>query len=164
MSHRSCSPLARYAVDENGCWIWQGHINRQGYGLLWVGSRTTTRRLMRAHRVVYEMVRGPVARGLELDHLCRVRACVNPDHLEPVTHAENLRRGEGIGAQNRRKTHCKRGHEFTPTNTVYQRNGARNCLACRPIYQRRYRSPDYKSRKRSGRDIRRNSASLPNAA
>lgn len=75
--------------QETACWLWQGEMNRNGYGRVWVNGK----RLM-AHRVVYESLRGPIGEGLLLDHLCRNRACCNPDHLEPVTHRENTLRGE----------------------------------------------------------------------
>jgi hypothetical protein len=77
-----------YVEDENGCWIWQGRKDRLGYCRLWVDGA-----LRLAHRHVYERERGPIPAGLDLDHLCRVPSCVNPAHLEPVTHAENVRRG-----------------------------------------------------------------------
>lgn len=75
-----------YVVDENGCWLWQGCLNVRGYGQLGKGSRA-------AHRVFYERHVGPIPEGLTIDHLCRVRHCVNPAHMEPVTVAENVRRG-----------------------------------------------------------------------
>jgi hypothetical protein len=80
--------LARfYVVEANGCWRWTATLDRVGYGNIQVRRRT-----MRAHRASYEAHVGPIPKGLELDHLCRNKACVNPSHLEPVTHSENLRR------------------------------------------------------------------------
>ncbi len=111
---------ALWSLDAGGCWIWRGAVNRAGYGAFSVDG--TTRR---AHRVSYELRVGPIPEGLHLDHLCRVRACVNPAHLEPVTHAENVRRGARAG-----QTHCKRGHEFTPENTRVDKSGGRCCIAC----------------------------------
>lgn len=102
-----------------GCWLWTGHINGSGYGTM--GGRSV-------HRLVYIELVGPIPDGLQLDHLCRIRNCVNPAHLEPVTAAENVRRGDGPGGRNARKTHCKNGHTLTPEN-VYIRRG-RNCRIC----------------------------------
>lgn len=84
---------AKIAV-QHGCWVWMGRINRDGYGHVRVGKKTAL-----AHRAVFEMAAGPVARGLELDHLCRHRCCVNPLHMEAVTHRENVMRGDGYFAQ-----------------------------------------------------------------
>ena len=119
----------RYLPDENGCWIWRWYVHSSGYGMLRSGGKARY-----AHRVVYEQLRGPVPEGLELDHLCRVRRCVNPDHLEPVTRSENLRRSPiTFAGRNARKTHCIRGHEFTPENTLMTRNG-RNCITCAHLH------------------------------
>jgi hypothetical protein len=103
----------------DGCWYWRGHIIPLGYGQFGIGNR----KLVRAHRYAYEQLIGPIPDGLELDHLCGVRHCVNPSHLEPVTHAENMRRS--------RKTHCKRGHELAGDNLYFTKRGDRGCRACR---------------------------------
>jgi hypothetical protein len=116
------SPVEYIADPATGCWIWQRAVSSTGYGIL-AGQL--------AHRAVYERHRGPVPAGLELDHRCRNRACVNPDHLEPVTHRENQRRGAAPNGINARKTHCIRGHEFTPANTyIRPDNGNRQCRIC----------------------------------
>lgn len=110
------------------CWLWTGYVQPNGYGALgFAGQR------QQAHRLIYEISAGPIPDGLTLDHLCRVRHCVNPEHLEPVTNIENVMRGEGPCAQNARKTHCKRGHEFTPENTKSVATG-RSCRACLQLH------------------------------
>lgn len=119
-------------VDKNGpggCWLWTGRLH-DGYGDIevWRGGY---RKRTPVHRLAYEALIGTIPDGLHLDHLCRVRSCVNPAHLEPVTIRENIRRGVGATAMNARKTHCKWGHEFTPDNTVFDSIGNRVCLFCR---------------------------------
>ena len=125
---RITDPVARlwsYVDRTATCWLWTGAKSTGGYGrIYWSGK------LLQAHRVVYELERGPIPDGLELDHLCRVRSCVNPDHLEPVTSRENLLRGVGASAANARRTACENGHEFTPENT-YRWRGTRGCKTCR---------------------------------
>lgn len=81
----------RILVTPSGCWEWQGELNRNGYGRVWIEGR----RLM-VHRVVWELLRGPIGEGLVLDHLCKVRCCCNPDHLDPVTQRENVHRGDAV--------------------------------------------------------------------
>lgn len=104
------------------CWLWQGAKNNEGYGTFWVAPHVVA-----PHRFAYELLVGAVPDGLELDHLCRVVSCVNPDHLEAVTHAENMRRAKVATRSHR----CKRGHEFTSENTYVKPDGTRCCRICR---------------------------------
>jgi hypothetical protein len=108
------------------CWLWTGARNSTGYGSYWHDARVQT-----SHRVAYETFVGPVHAGLQLDHLCRIRNCVNPDHLEPVTPQENVRRGEAgavNGARQRNRTTCLNGHQ---RDDIYEWRGIRFCRACR---------------------------------
>lgn len=115
----------KYVVDAaTGCWNWQAAISR-GYGYIAVDRRGRV-----AHRVMYELLVGKVPDGTELDHLCRNRRCVNPAHLEPVSHRVNVWRGAGLAAANARATHCIRGHAFDEANTRIRANGSRYCRAC----------------------------------
>jgi hypothetical protein len=122
------SQLERNAekVTESGCWIWHGGLHKDGYGIMKVAQK---RKLV--HRLTYELYRGAIPIGLEIDHLCRVRCCVNPAHLEVVEHHENVRRGNA-GGPNSRKTHCPSGHPYDAENT-YSPPGriARACKICK---------------------------------
>jgi hypothetical protein len=119
------------------CWLWTAGTCR-GYGYFATARKNGRHgRSLRAHRVAFELLRGPIPNGMQLDHLCRVRGCVNPDHLEVVTGATNTLRGISSPAINARKTHCRRGHEFTPENT-YIDCGSRRCKACRRLIQNRW--------------------------
>lgn len=118
---------------EDGCWIWDGTVDRLGYG--WISYES---RLRLVHRYAYEMLVEPIPDGMSIDHLCRNRDCVNPAHMEVVTHKENVHRGVGPTAINAAKTHCKRGHEFTEANTyIIPSTGSRVCKVCRNEYARR---------------------------
>lgn len=111
------------------CWLWTGKKQTDGYGQ-YTPTMDGIRRFWSAHRVAYELMVGPIPNGLQVDHLCRVRLCVNPDHLEAVTQTENVLRGVSFAAVNADKTHCSRGHEFTPENTYRRPSGNRDCRAC----------------------------------
>ena len=109
------------------CWIWTASLGRGGYGAFAKGGKRGG--MMLAHRFAYELLVGPIPADQEPDHLCRVKACVNPSHLEPVTHLENVRRGEA-SAWRRAMTHCKHGHLFDEANTRLDRQGKRICRTC----------------------------------
>ncbi len=121
---------AKVTVDpETGCHEWNAHRTQNGYGQFGMGSR-----VLYAHRAAYEIYVGPIPGGLHIDHLCRNRGCVNPEHLEAVTQRENTLRGVGVAAACARKTHCLRGHEFKPENTYRGRSdGSRECITCRAL-------------------------------
>ncbi len=124
-------------VDTSGdCWEWLAYRNPAGYGIFSYGGRER-----RAHRVVWQVLVGEISDGLEIDHLCRNRGCVNPDHLEPVTRLENLRRGIQRSG-NSGMSHCRRGHPFTEDNTYLWKNSVRFkrvCLMCAKLRMREYR-------------------------
>ena len=109
------------------CWEWLGSKNDKGYGFIGLRSGVSAP----AHRVAYELHYGPVPDGLEIDHLCRNRGCVNPDHLEAVSHRVNVLRGVSPHARNARKTHCKFGHPFDEANTGIDVRGDRYCRICK---------------------------------
>jgi hypothetical protein len=140
--------------DLGSCWVWTGFLDRDGYGLF-ANKRTGTNR---AHRWSYVAAMGDIAPDLVIDHLCRNRACVRPDHLEPVTNKVNAERG--IIAQ---KTHCIRGHEFTARNTYIKPNGTRCCRDCRNT---RNKTPEARAKhaeaeRRRRANLRENTSGLP---
>jgi hypothetical protein len=122
-------------VKADGCWMWTGST-RQGYGQIWTSSVDGERSLLSAHRAMYEVKVGPIPAGHDVDHRCHDvtcvppclhRLCVNPDHLKPATRGDNIRRGQGLAAQNARKTHCSSGHRF---HEPARPGHVRKCLMC----------------------------------
>ena len=146
---------SKYIPEPNtGCWLWLTTLDRDGYGKINYRKRT-----LRAHRFIYERLRGPIPSNLELDHMCRVRCCVNPDHLEPVAGRENLRRGNSPSSAAARQTHCIHGHEFNFENTRIGNNykgSFRQCRACETQRQK-----VKKNKKTTNLPIVRNSFSNP---
>jgi hypothetical protein len=121
------------------CWLWVGATTGKGYGTFWNEGR-----MVYAHRFAYESLVGPIPDGLQIDHLCRVKNCVNPEHMEPVTNAENTTRGD---LHNRRKTHCRNcGHPL-------ERRKAQGDRICRPCQEKS--NQRYRARKRAARAARR---------
>lgn len=126
-------------VIEGECWRWTGAHVPNGYGQIQANGRPRG-----VHRLAYEAWVGPIPDGLEVDHLCRVRDCINPAHLEAVTHLENLRRGRTIVARQIAKTECPQGHPYDEGNTIKRSRGVRICRACHNA-----RSAAYKRKKRA---------------
>jgi hypothetical protein len=113
-------------VNADGiCWQWTASLNTGGYGQFRLGKS-----MRLAHRVAYEILVSPIPDGLDLDHLCRNRGCVNPDHLEPVTRRTNILRGISGPADQSRRAQCKYGHPFDGINSYVDRRGKRQCRAC----------------------------------
>jgi hypothetical protein len=133
--------LLHARLTGGGCWTWLGALDADGYGkyVLPRDGHWKQRRYLRPHRLAYEEFVGPIPEGLTLDHRCRNRACINPSHLEPVPSVENVMRGEGAGAKNARKTHCKSGHPLAGDNlvlTTYRGRAWRACRTCRRRWSR----------------------------
>lgn len=130
-----------FPEPNSGCYIWMGALNYNGYGKMGIGLASEgTHRMQYAHIVAYEHFVGPVPVGMELDHKCRMRCCVNPDHLEPVTHAENVRRGlagEVTRTRMAAQTHCKRGHLLSGENLRLRKDGVRLCITCYRMIRRK---------------------------
>lgn len=118
------------ADPKTGCWVWTAATIPAGYGKFRVGGK-----LVLAHRLSWQLENGPIPEDLEIDHLCRVRACVNPSHLEPVNSRTNTLRGVGHAAVNAAKVECVRGHPFDEENT-YPYNGRRQCRECHRLLAR----------------------------
>jgi hypothetical protein len=135
MSNKTASERfwAKVIKQSSGCWEWIGCLTSNGYGLFWDGEGK-----IRAHRFAYEEVKGIIPDGLEIDHLCRNKICVNPNHLEVVTRTENIKRGILPGILRTRKLSrdcCLRGHPYNLFNTHIRPDGSRECRACRKIYK-----------------------------
>lgn len=122
---------AKVRINEaTGCWDWTGAVSSAAYGTLRGEGRPW--RMLKAHRVSYEMHRGPIAEGMVIDHVCRNKLCVNPAHLEPVTGKENSSRYAAT------VTHCLSGHPFSPENTLVRSRGERACRECNRAHYRRW--------------------------
>lgn len=124
-----------FPQDLDECWPWTASTRGDSQHGLY-GNIKFKGKVVGSHRLVYECLVGPIPAGLTIDHLCKNTLCMNPDHMEVVTNAENARRGR---KHNRGKTHCFQGHEFTPENTRTY-NGMRTCITCRREYKRRWRA------------------------
>jgi hypothetical protein len=119
----------KIALADSGCIEWIASVTGGGYGQFYAGPRGSSPAI--AHRWSYEYHVGPIPSGLDLDHLCRNRACVNPEHLEPVTRRVNILRGESPAAKHAVKTHCPAGHEYVGQNLYVSPSGKRECRECK---------------------------------
>ena len=131
-------------TDVADCWNWTTGTDQNGYGRVSIdGAR------VQAHRAIWELLVSPIPDGMTIDHLCRNRSCVNPDHMEIVTPGENVLRGFGVSAKAARKTHCPAGHAYAGGNLyIYPVTNHRGCRACGRASARRY----YKAKALGGRN------------
>jgi hypothetical protein len=121
----------KVSVSASGCWKWTAQINHAGYGRFWTNGR-----MVRAHRFSYTALVREVPIGMVLDHLCKTRSCVRPDHMEPVTQKVNVQRGDRWAGLSR--THCSAGHLYDAANTLVESNGRRRCRTCNRLRHRKH--------------------------
>ena len=128
--------MSKVNIDdsEDGCWNWTGAIHKLGYGQFKFNGS-----MKRAHRVSYELVKGSIPKGLEIDHICRNRRCVYPDHLRSVTHKVNVLVGDSFMARRAMQTHCIHGHPLSGDNLITRPSGGRKCKTCQRAAERRYK-------------------------
>jgi hypothetical protein len=131
----------RTSVSETGCWLREVGLKPKGYSSFKYQGKSH-----RAHRLTYSLLVGPIPEGLVLDHLCRVRNCVNPDHLEPVTQKVNVSRGRA-GQPQLARTHCPHGHPYSGSNLSIHKKGGRRCKECARLYATEYRKTHTKWKK-----------------
>ena len=134
---------SKVVIDDNGCWNFTGSINEKGYGRFSLNDKIGL-----AHTASYILFKGEITKGNTVDHLCRNRKCVSPDHLESVPHEINLLRGNSITTMQVNQTHCKNGHLFDERNTI-SRNGHRRCRIC----DLKWRKNNYENKKRKAHTI-----------
>lgn len=129
--------LTKYKKNRKGCWVWNGYKTSHGYGSMKMAGRRDY-----AHRISFRYFKGEIPKELQIDHLCRNRLCINPDHLELVTSAENTRRGNSNSSINAKKTNCSKGHPFFGSNLILKtKNGkivGRKCRICLRDFWRIY--------------------------
>lgn len=130
---------SKFRIDAKGCWRWTGYVAPSGYARqTWTMPGDGKKRSHSAHRLSYMMFKGDLIDGMEIDHLCRVRDCINPAHLEQVTRRVNTLRSNAPSAKNAVKTRCPKGHPYSGKNLYTGPNGARYCRICTRENARRY--------------------------
>lgn len=136
----------------SGCWLWSG-ATANGYGYILGSDGRRGGKIEKAARIAWQLCVGPIPEGHELDHLCRNHNCVNPQHLEPVTHQVNCLRGISPVAKHAKKTHCPKGHHYIGSNVVIY-NGSRSCRICGNLQSEKYRSIHREEMNQKRRDKR----------
>lgn len=122
---------SKFVIEESGCWNWTRALQNRGYGYVAFNGK-----MRLAHRVIYELLVGPIPSDKELHHVCHNRRCVNPEHLKLVTHHEHVLLDNTIARRNALATHCVHGHPFDDENTHIRTDGKRYCRACARVRQR----------------------------
>lgn len=120
-------------INTDDCWLYASYINPvTGYGQRGIKHHGKSK-YQYVHRIFYENIKGRIPKGLAIDHLCGVRHCINPIHMEAITNNENVRRGQYRNSWNAKKTHCPKGHEYTISNTMLNKRGGRLCRTCKRL-------------------------------